>query len=154
MQAVSLRRVRYIRLDRVDDWSVSSGNVQFDSEQQSPETEIGHSPHTLAESYCNPGQFSPFQGLPQHLVDRVLDSLPPDALLNASRVCKAWRHTVHQDDYKCKRVAWHHKSFVQPGIVAGFRTKRRVLSYAAERRLDELTDRVGKTMLLQFHSAA
>ena len=93
---------------------------------------------------------SKLQSLPQHLLDKMLDRLPPDDLMNACQVCKVWHDLIQQDCYKCKRLAWHHKSFVQPGSVANFRTKRRVLSYTAERRLIQLTDSVGKTMLLQF----
>lgn len=93
---------------------------------------------------------SQLQNLPEHLLDKMLDELPPDDLMNASEVCKVWQDLVQQDLYKCERLAWYHKSFVQPGCVAKFTTKRRLLSYTAERRLNELTNSVAKTMLLQF----
>lgn len=90
------------------------------------------------------------QLLPAHLVNKILDSLPPDSLLNASQVCTSWQQLIQQDQYKQKRVAWHHKSFLQPGHVASFKAKKRLLSYATQHRLTGLTTRVGKTLLLQF----
>ena len=90
------------------------------------------------------------QSLPSHLINLILDNLPPDSLLDASRVCKSLQHTIWQDRYMCRRLSWHHKCFIQPGNVASFKAKKRLLSCAAEHRLSELTDKVGKTMLLQF----
>lgn len=89
------------------------------------------------------------QSIPDHLINNILDQLPPDSLIKACYVCKSWNQLIQQDQYMCKRLAWHHKSFLAPGHVAKFRAKKRLLSCTAERRLNDLTERVGKTMLLQ-----
>ena len=95
---------------------------------------------------------SALQSLPEHILHQILDELPPDALLNTYQVCKSWRQLIQQDSYQCKRLAWNHQSFMEPGHVRDFRPKRRLISYTAERRLQHLADCVGKTMLLQFHT--
>ena len=89
------------------------------------------------------------QSLPEYLINQVLDQLPPDSLMTASYVCKSWYQLIQQDQFKRKRLAWHHKSFLLPGYVAHFTAKRKILSCSAERRLQVLAERIGKTMLLQ-----
>ena len=148
MQMASLRRVKYRRLEDAE-----QPELHADIAKSNPV--VGHLDHAEVISTpenqpdCDP-HVCTFQSIPQHLLDKVLDSLPPDDLMNALQVCKVWQGTIQEDSYKCKRLAWHHKSFVQPGHVASFTTKRRLLSCTAERRLNELTESVGKTMLLQF----
>lgn len=148
MRVASLRRVKYKRLEDVQlaevasDTSINLANhvylaVATGNTEAQPGSDL---------SACT----SQIQSLPQHLLDMVLSRLAPDDLMSAYQVCKVWHDLIQQDRDKCKRLAWQHKNFIQPGLVANFRTKRRLLSYTAERRLDELTDSVGKTMLLQF----
>lgn len=88
--------------------------------------------------------------LPPGLMEEILDFLPPDSLLDAACVCRDWHHTVHTDKNKRFRVAWYCKAFLQPGLVATFRTKPRILSYASERRLLEFRESIGKMMMLQL----
>ena len=87
--------------------------------------------------------------LPAGLISGILDFLPPDSLLEAACVCRDWQHVVHTDKSKHTRVAWYCKAFVQPGLVAAFRTKPRLISRTSERRLLDFRERIGKLMLLQ-----
>lgn len=149
MRIASLRRVKYKRLEDVQLAQVASdiASINLASQvHQAVATGTTESQPSCDFSASN-GQI---QSLPQHLLDMVLSRLAPDDLMSAYQVCKVWHKLIQQDRDKCKRLAWQHKSFIQPGLVANFRTKWRLLSYTAERRLDELTDSVGKTMLLQF----
>lgn len=153
MQIASFRRVKYRRLECVQ---LAGTPSETSSSNLASHLSLQLHPAALISALePQPGcgllaKNSQLQSLPQHLLDKMLDGLPPDDLMIACQVCKVWHDLIKQDCYKCKRLAWHHKSFVQPGSVANFRTKRRWLSYTAERRLNELTDSVGKTMLLQF----
>ena len=88
--------------------------------------------------------------LPPGLMEEVLDFLPPDSLLDAACVCRSWHHAVHMDKNKRISVAWYCKAFLQPGLVATFRTKPRILSYASQRRLLDLRESIGKMMMLQL----
>lgn len=148
MRIASLRRVKYKRLEDVQLAEVASDtSINLASHvHHAVATGTTESQPGCDLSACT----SQIQSLPQHLLDMVLSRLAPDDLMSAYQVCKVWHDLIQQDGDKCKRLAWQHKSFIQPGLVANFRTKRRLLSYTAERRLDELTDSVGKTMLLQF----
>ena len=152
MQLISLRKVQYSRLDLGEHTAEPADSHPEDSKIVPlwyPVT-ADSTASQEATPPCNPViGLSPFDQLPHQLLDTVLDNLQPDTLLVASQVCRLWQRVTQQDQYKCRRLAWHYKSFVQPGAVATFRAKRRVLSCTAERRLAELTDRVGKTMLLQ-----
>lgn len=151
MQIASLRKVKYRRLDDAQQPKVALQSLRG---TRLADYLCGHPHHVpvsnISEDCDLSAHIIPVQSLPQHVLDRVLDSVPPEDLMSASQVCKAWHNTIQQDRYKCKRLAWHHKSFVQPGCVANFRTRRRLLSCTAERRLNEVTESVGKTMLLQF----
>lgn len=89
------------------------------------------------------------QDLPGGLIDKILDQLPPDSLLDAACVCRDWQQTVHTDKYKKVRVAWFCKSFLQPGLVASFRTRPQVLSFSSQRRLQHFREGIGKAMMLQ-----
>ena len=153
MQLASFRRVKYRRLENVQLAEIAPNTS---SSNLSSRLRLQLDPAALISAFepqpgcgfsANTGQL---QSLPQHLLNKMLDRLPPDDLMNAYQVCKIWHDLIQQDCDKCKRLAWHHKSFVEPGYVANFRRKRRLLSCTAERRLNELTDSVGKTMLLQF----
>lgn len=151
MQVASLRKVKYRRLEDAEQPTVAGKSLRG---SRLADYLCGH-PHHAAVSNISDDcdlsvHISRVQSLPQDVLDRVLDSVPPEDLMSASQVCKVWHNTIQQDQYKCKRLAWHHKSFVQPGCVANFRTRRRLLSCTAERRLSEVTESVGKTMLLQF----
>lgn len=115
-----------------------------DSEQGPPATALADSC-----SQVNIPANSLLQSLPEYLINQVLDQLPPDSLMTASYVCKSWYQLIQQDQFKRKRLAWHHKSFLLPGYVAHFKAKRKILSCSAERRLQVLAERIGKTMLLQ-----
>ena len=97
--------------------------------------------HQTAVQLCN---------LPAGILDTILDHLPPDSLLDAACVCREWQRTVYTDKYKKVRVAWYCKSFLQPGLVASFRTRPQVLSFSSQRRLRELREAIGKTMMLQL----
>lgn len=148
MQTTSLRRVKYSRLENAQQPKavVDALRCAIDSPGHSHDAAVGNIPHD-----CDLlAHISPIQSLPHHLLDRVLDGVSPEDLTSALLVCKAWHNIIQQDHYKCKRLTWHHKSFVQPGCVANFRTRKRLLSCTAERRLNEVTECIGKTMLLQF----
>ena len=152
MQIASFRRVKYRRLE-----NVQLAELTSDTPSSNLTSHLCLQLHHAAMSTLEPqpgcglsANTGQLQSLPEHLLDKMLERLPPDDLMNAYQVCKVWQDLIQQDLYRCKRLAWHHKSFVQPGHVAKFRTKRRLLSYTAERRLNELTHSVGKTMLLQF----
>lgn len=144
-----MRRVKYKRLEDVElaEVALDTASINLASQvHHAAATGTTESQPSCDLSACT----SQIHSLPQHLLEMVLDSLAPDDLMSAYQVCKVWHNLIQQDRDKCKRLAWQHKSFIQPGLVAHFRTKRRLLSHTAERRLDELTDSVGKTMLLQF----
>ena len=153
MQSASFPRVKYRHLE-----DVQLAKITPDTSSREPKSHSCLQLHQAAlisalepQPGCGLSTYScQLQNLPQHLLDKMLDRLPPDDLMNAYQVCKVWHDLIQQDCYKCKRLAWHHKSFIQPGYVANFKTKRRLLSYTAERRLNEFTGSVGKTMLLQF----
>ena len=156
MQLASFRRVKYRRLENVQLADIAEIASNTSSSNLSSRSCLQRDPAAMTSAFepqpgcgfsANTGQL---QSLPQHLLNKMLDRLPPDDLMNAYQVCKVWHDLIQQDCYKCKRLAWHHNSFVEPGYVAKFRTKRRLLSCTAERRLNELTASVGKTMLLQF----
>ena len=123
------------------------GRRNLPSQEQATTATCTAEPHPTQD---RPSPDLQLQSLPEHLTNRVLDGLPPDSLLSASQVCKSWKQLIQQDQYKCKRLNWHHKSFLEPGNVAKFRAKKRLLSCATEHRLTDLTERAGKTMLLQF----
>lgn len=97
--------------------------------------------HQTAVHLCN---------LPAGVLDKILDHLPPDSLLHAACVCREWQQTVNTDKYKKVRVAWYCKGFLQPGLVASFRTRPQVLSFSSQRRLRDLREAIGKTMMLQL----
>ena len=132
-----------------DERAVSESPKYLVARRRLPSEETPATSSAQFKSHKNlPGNHLP-QSLPEHLINTILDQLPPDSLIKACYVCKSWNQLIQQDQYKCKRLAWHHKSFLAPGHVAKFRAKKRLLSCAAERRLNEFTERVGKTMLLQ-----
>jgi len=156
-QAARGRRMKYTRLPGHEE-SVQSSDERAASDlptylvarRRLPSEET---PAAASSAYLNSYNNLPgdnlLQSIPEHLINNILDQLPPDSLIKACYVCKSWNQLIQQDQYQCKRLAWHHKSFLAPGHVAKFRAKKRLLSCAAERRLIELTERVGKTMLLQ-----
>lgn len=155
-QAARGRKMKYTRLHSHEE------PVQSWDERAVSELPADHVARCRLSSEISPAtssaQFSTYnnlpgddllQSIPEHLINNILDQLAPDSLIKACYVCKSWNQLIQQDQYKCKRLAWHHKSFLAPGHVAKFRAKKRLLSCAAERRLNQFTERVGKTMLLQ-----
>ncbi|DBA91705.1 TPA: hypothetical protein ACH3X1_003303 [Trebouxia sp. C0004] len=148
--------MNYTRLhgheEPVQSWdgrAVSELPIHLVARRRLPDEETPAASSAQFNSYKNLPGDDLLQSIPEHLINNILDQLPPDSLIKACYVCKSWNRLIQQDQYKCKRLAWHHKSFLAPGHVAKFRAKKRLLSCAAERRLNELTERVGKTMLLQ-----
>lgn len=150
------RKMKYTRLhsheEPVQSWderAVSESPMYPVAQRRLPSEETPAASSAQFNSYQNLPGDDLLQLIPEHLINNILDHLPPDSLIKACYVCKSWNQLIQQDQYKCKRLAWHHKSFLAPGHVAKFRAKKRLLSRAAERRLNEFTERVGKTMLLQ-----
>jgi len=155
-QAARGRKMKYTRLhsheEPVQSWderAVSELPTYLVARRRLPSEETPAASSAQFNSYKNPPGDDLLQSIPEHLINSILDQLPPDSLIKACYVCKSWNQLIQQDQYKCKRLAWHHKSFLAPGHVAKFRAKKRLLSCAAERRLNDFTERVGKTMLLQ-----